>query len=472
MAQTSIIQAQFRTPDTEIDRLPFGGPVLAALGDSISDNGISDTFYSSGNYRTINGNNNYLSWVRFLTQQRVYHPIAHNLGIAGQTLPQIVARLPDLFALRPTPNIVIFQGGTNDMASAVLTPLARMQALFLQAATAILGAGMLFVCFPILPRGSPNGVTTTAYQKINAYNNWMRRWSMENASHGVVYVDPNPYLTNYADADGSPISGYFHDGLHTSSTGAYWLGKAIADALTPYLGPQEWKGMHPRDYYDATNNPQGNLIFSGTANQGRMSGTGGTATSTGSFTASGSIADGWTLTRAAGGSSTSTGVGSKENPRTDGPNSGERQVIALAVSVAGGTAEVFTLKPTSITIGTNVQIGDIIYATAKVEIAAGAIGLAATEFQFSEFGGNVGVLTQEMSRVSGETLLMPTLTSPIVGVLRSPLHVVGGDGRAGPKSPNNTTISYGFNFYMDTTVSTPGATIKISDVAVRKFTGV
>lgn len=437
-------------------------PTVALLGDSITDNGFLAQAPGAGGKQYMQ-NIGFAAWLRVLTFQRVNIPMSADLGVGGNTLAQIADRVGSVLAMSPRPSWCIVQGGTNSISGG--DTLANMKALAKYIIATLQGSGIIPLMLPITPR-TVAGITTAKNLILCAYNNWLREYC--HATPGVAFVDVTNLMSDWTNAAGDPLANYTFDGLHPTALGAYWMAKPIADFFNATLPAYETKLMHPQDYYDAVNNPGGNLLHTAAVNDGLLAGTAGTNTAIGNFTPSGNVATNWISTRAAGGTSTSTGVATKENPRTDTntpqgnvgnvPNSGERQQLVYAVTVAGGADEVFQFRRATMTIGgaNDMQPGDTIVGECSIEVAAGQTKVTCIELICSEFGGATGDIAADLGKHANSTVLTGAAWR---GVLRTPPITLQSD---------SASLTFAIQTHMDTSAGTGGVTIKLGDMSLRK----
>jgi hypothetical protein len=244
---------------------------------------------------------------------------------------------------------------------------------------------------------------------------------------------------------------------------------AVWNALKPYT-PSPTYGYTPNsqsDVYDATNNPAGNLL--GTA--GIPIGSGGTVHST----CSGTTPTNWDLYE--GGTGTITCVGSIESTRADGI-AGERGVVTFSDATAGSSDYVYfrvggSLGTSNLTLGT-----DQVYMEADIDISNVAnmswIGASLQEhasvYAYSQclWGGPSSSYSSMVSS-SQIASLQEAKILPDYGLTAS------GSFRFHCRTPPITTqsgaTSYGAIIQMQPVsgTSSASATVKVSNVAVRKY---
>ncbi len=435
------------------------GPKVCLLGDSMQDTAFLST-------ATAKSFRNYAmpTWVRFLTRQRVDISFDGNFAVSGDTLEQIAVRTP--LVLAANPDLVIFNGGTNDLV--IATPFDNMRStLMLKIILPLVNAGIPVIITPITPRPS-----LTAAQRIlmAAYNTFLRELCFgDNNSYllsGVTsgfkssllrFADPTPYMVDYASATGEPLANMIRDTVHTNANGAYWYGLAVANVINQLLPPLGTQILHPADVYDSgNNNRRGNMIRSGTTNQGLMAGTAGTATPSAGFSFTGvNIATNWTVARTAG-SSTMQCNATKENPRTDGPNSGERQRLQFTGSTTGLALETCRIRwsPTFAIGGGDMQAGDTVYGEIGLQVVS-AVNLKGIELALVAFGG-AGFNAFDMAIDNPGSDLYPNVAT--YGIMRTEPFTIG----------NDTSMTFAVNFNFKTDVAAASCDVYVFDAALRK----
>lgn len=413
------------------------GPVFAVLGDSITalmcQNTSTSQSYNSYGYGT---------WLRILSGQRIHLPVTHNFGVAGERLDQIRLRVDDVLAVHPQYCVVL--AGTNDIGTRTVPQMVEdAKAIYERLIT----GGVRPIVMPILPRSS---LATDQLQKLMRFNTWLREYTRTNK--WIVLVDPTPLWIDYADTNGDPLTDYTTDGLHPSHLGAFYLGKALSDAISDFVPEQKSYVQSMLDIYDADNYPEGNLLTNGTLNYGVMQGTSGTKTSSGNFTASGDVATGWTCSKS-NSTSTMAATCSKEDPRTDGPKTGARQKCVIAVTAAGGANELVLFTPTI--SSADIAEGDQIFAQAKVEVS-GMTNVLSVELRLTDNRSSANQNNHD-GAWAGTTDIF--LADDWSGVLRTqPLEIAS----------DSTSVTMNIAVRLDTSGGDGGATIYISDVSLRK----
>lgn len=293
----------------------------AAIGDSITEfcvikGGSTDAFKNVG----------YATWYPALSGNRMITIPANNLGVAGNTTTQMVARMTDLAALSFDDCLIL--GGINDLR-ANQTPSVIMSNLQTIINYVTLTLGKRAIVYTIMPSSNWGALTApqiaTAKASMLTINTWIKSLPAKNIGR-ILVVDSWLALD---DGSNSPIANTTYDGLHLAVYGSYLVGKATQDTIS---------GIYGTPTVDFTT---GNLLANGA-----MAGTGGTLGA--NFT--GSVANSFTASAA----------GTAVN-RTASKVTGQR----LAMSVTGGTATETMRLSQSITTGFNV--GDTVYGMALVQ---------------------------------------------------------------------------------------------------------
>lgn len=145
----------------------------------------------------------------------------YNEGVGGNTTAQILARISNVLAHNP--QIVVVEGGGNDIVNAVTstTTIANLTSIY----AALQAAGVKFVTTTVCPTTSiDTQAEKDAYDAVNA---WIR-------AHTADYS--KGYLCDWDSAIRTPgaytwLAGYDADGVHPNATGA----AALAGVLGPVL---------------------------------------------------------------------------------------------------------------------------------------------------------------------------------------------------------------------------------------------
>ena len=184
-----------------------------------------------------------------------------NQGVSGETLAQIVARMPAALA-RYQPDLVIIEGGLNSLTAGV--SVADLQAQTDQAVQLALAAGARVILEGVMVEdtaGSAVGANMVAggvgRERLRHIGEWRRRYA---ARAGVLFLDPNIAVQDPASTTGAAYPGLLRDGVHFTPRGAFAKGKLLAQMLTtlfPLLPPPI---IGAADQYNAAENPFGGLI--------------------------------------------------------------------------------------------------------------------------------------------------------------------------------------------------------------------
>ena len=365
------------------------GPILAQIGDSFGSNGVTAT----GNLAYINSG--FGTWARILTGQRIQFPVANQLGVGGTTLATILASLPAALALKPS--YLIINGGTNDLAG---TTLAGMKASITSIIQQALANGTIPIILPITPRN--DSFTVAKQQLAESYNRYVMQLC-SGRQDLIAAASISPYLRPYCldismFFDYTSTTGGFNvgmteaAGLHPSQGGGLVIGAQVADIINQTSPPSPTYMTTPYDLYDPANNISGSLMGVGGVNEGMLRGAAGSLYAQNGVTPTGTLAgistNAFQAVRSSG-TSTATMVCSKENPRTDGLATGERQRITINSTSTGNALEYYAMKfingsGAGITAGFNV--GDQVVFQCVYQIL-GATGFAGVTANLATIGG-------------------------------------------------------------------------------------
>jgi lysophospholipase L1-like esterase len=149
-----------------------------------------------------------------------------NRGISGQTTPQMLVRLrPDVLALKP--KVLVILAGTNDIASNTgPMTLEMIQDNYASIAELARAHGIRVVFASVLPIHDYGRVKMSErrpMEKINALNEWLKKYSAE---QGHVYLD---YYSKMLDDKGLLRAELAADGLHPNADG-YKIMAPLAEA--------------------------------------------------------------------------------------------------------------------------------------------------------------------------------------------------------------------------------------------------
>ena len=384
---------------------------VALLGDSITE---QNTYYPSGGI--INQGRGYWTWAQILSGQRLYYQPSDNYGVASDTIALASARVSTV--IHSGAKICVVEIGTNDImngrtASQVQADLCN---LILRP---LMSAGVLPLLLTILPRGSMGATYNSTWGKVNS---WLRDLglgrpdllSAAGLPYAPIVVDPNDYIEDKAQSTLNPINAYTRDQTHPTGLGAFWIGKAMSDVITAIFPPRPTRAVSPADVYNATNNPAGNMTT-----RGALLGTSGGNTTANGVTPTGSVATGWGAQRGFG-NSVATMTMSKENPRTDGPNSGERQVMDVSLNAGASAYENYVLQ-----LQANIAItaGQQFYAECGYEVtgyqgSGSPAGLIGCYLHLFTGGGGTGQYVDDGGPDTANIAAIPVSHK---GVLRTPI---------------------------------------------------
>lgn len=151
-----------------------------------------------------------------------------NMGVASQTTTQMLARISDVFAL--TPQIIYFQGGTNDVNGdvAYATIIANLQSIIAQ----ITSRNILCVIKTIPPYAGAGAYYTAARNaNLQNVNQWIRRAAT--VYKGLVVVDAYNAIIDPTNANGYGTASMYQasDTVHYNAKGALAIGRKGCTAL-------------------------------------------------------------------------------------------------------------------------------------------------------------------------------------------------------------------------------------------------
>lgn len=432
-------------------RLVAAGPTFAAIGDSMTDQNSRWILPPTASPSSAWFSDGYAAWLRILSGQRINFPLANEFGVSGDTLQMMLARLGSVLNVRP--NYCIVLGGANNVPlDTAPGSFESMRDTWLEIVSTLFKAGITPITMPIPPRAGAT-LTTAQILKQQRFTNFQRDYC--NRNRGYLFADYLKYFIDQTSLTGVPLSLMVKaDNLHPSATGAYYMGKALADLMALYLPPAPSSFSSATDYYEATNNPTGSLLRSGTTNYSTMAGTTGTHTASSGFTTSGNLATGFTSVKS-GGTATWATTCSKES-RTDGWASGAVQVVAHAITVAGGADEIHNLRATPAIA--DVAAGDWYYAEVKIDVTAAPVNCNALELYLLETRPSNSQTAIDCGFNASTSLLIPQVTWS--GILRTPPI---------QRTADATALQVNLRTRMNTTSGTASVTYKVTDYAVRKL---
>lgn len=276
--------------------------------------------------------------------------LLNNAGVDGQRTDQILARLSaDVFAYNPA--WVLDVSGLNDIIQNVTS------AVIIGYKTQMVEAYLRNNVRPIIctiPPSDANNTTVEAARSTqrNVVNRWIR--SLPKIYPGVIVADIERVMVDPTSVNGyakanilANAASAFDKGVHLTTLGAQRVGKAIWDALSPYLPTFDDGVLSAGDCYALSANSK-NIVTEPLFLNG-----GGTTTTGGS----GTVVNGAVLGATAG---TPTAVGSLVD-RADG--FGKDQLLEV---MAGAEGDTIRLRQTG--LSGRASVGDILSAACSVEL--------------------------------------------------------------------------------------------------------
>lgn len=208
------------------------GAAVAALGDSIMAAPVVGVSVGTLPPATLMPGNSAYNQVVHRSMGRVVGSPALNFGKGGDTIAQILARVPAVIAAAP--NFCIVLGGTNDIGggSAQAAVFAAIDSLFANGHDALRAAGITTVAVTIPPRSISAGSAAKS-QMIVLANNYIRRLARQ---RGIPLADVYSLLADPATGDYKP--GLGADGIHPTDVGAKLIAAEILRVLAPSLPPR------------------------------------------------------------------------------------------------------------------------------------------------------------------------------------------------------------------------------------------
>jgi len=251
-----------------------------------------------------------------------------NFGVSGQTIDQIVARVPYIIANYIDKfDIIVIDGGTNDMAGALTKEYIQSQREWL--VDQFLAYGKRVVLLPILSRSTSVWASGGVARK---QANWINAKSREFAKkrNGVFIYDWNKAWTDFTTADGTPYAARTGDGTHFDVEGGDYVGEDFANWLKNVFPAAPINAWSADNIYDATYNERGSILPINPFLLGATAGTNGTGSS-------GTVISGGTVERASGSLCT---VVNSIAAKADGR--GNNQVLTF--TMGGTTDEIFYFR--------------------------------------------------------------------------------------------------------------------------------
>lgn len=280
----------------------FGYPLVAGLGDSITANNTTATYYAAIGH---------ICQAQALGGWSFDFNHAQNYGVSGNTTQDVIDRLSTAVSSMVSAGVrrCILLIGTNDVAAG--TAAATIISNIATIVAALRAAGIVVDLIPILPRST--GMDATKYQIRKDANAGI----LAMAASGVNIVRGDLAILDTGSADENPLAGTTTDGTHLGNYGAMLVGQAIA-AFYQGLG-----GYFSRPSLSGA-------LLSPTLPMVGTAGSKGTG-------ASGNVATGWTVARNVG----STMLAACSKSADD-----EGQIITVSTPGAGGTGEYIRLLVT------------------------------------------------------------------------------------------------------------------------------
>lgn len=303
---------------------------------------------------------------------------------AGGSASADIAPLADVIIAAGTFDAVVDLSGINDVGGGI--SLASAWTNLLAMYTKLVNAGLPVLSLSISPRGA--GTSAAQTKVLQALNRKKRE--LQGTLPGFYHLDIYQYMADPSDTTGAPGTNMTVDGVHHTALAAYWAGKAIANWLgTRTLYPNYSVGS---DAYDATNNPNGNMLNANNIAFGGTTGTIGTG-------ASGTLGAGWSAARNTG---SAIAVACSQVARTGGKY-GNKQRFA----VSGATASFENVAITSLN-AVSVTPGDVMRAAIAVEVS-GTLKARQVELQINWVGtaGNYQAIGNSYTNQSGWTHYLP-----------------------------------------------------------------
>lgn len=155
-----------------------------------------------------------------------------NSGVGGQQLPDIAARFED-DVVAFLPDVVIIQGGINDINAASSDPTAAMISNVQSMLAQSQAAGIYPIVVLLSPEKAFAGWTTDKQTWSDSYNSQME---ILLAASGIKYVNPYSFIEDQDVPDTLEPNYDSGDGLHWNVAGQYEMGRAYAQIFgsSPY----------------------------------------------------------------------------------------------------------------------------------------------------------------------------------------------------------------------------------------------
>jgi GDSL-like Lipase/Acylhydrolase family len=427
-------------------------PLFAIFGTSITDQNSRWIVPPAASPSSAWFADGYATWLRILTNQRINLPVSNDFGVSGDTFAMMQARIGTVLASKA--DYCIVEGGSNDISGlSTEAGYTSMVSTWLAIIGLLRKKGICPIIMPAPPRaGSVLTAQQVRYQQ--RFYNFQREYCRNN--RGFLFVDYLGWCLDQTSATSNPLPNMVKaDNLHPMNTLAFYMGKTAADIVNQLLPPRPSDVLPNADIYNVTDNPTGNLLYSGATNYGLLAGTGGTQTANANLTYSGNSSAGSTFVR---GSATSvcTVTLTKENPRTDtGRASGERQIIQITANSGGGADEVYNFRFTPAIA--DVAAGDWYYAECGIQVTAAPVNISSLELYLLETRPSNSQTSIDLAMNSSLSGFLPTVTWS--GVLRTPPI---------QRTSDATALQVNIRARAKTDVGAASITFAAGDYAVRK----
>lgn len=322
------------------------GRRVACIGTSL----VQQQHHGASNYIKT-GQRGWLPWAIAYTKGVAVHPVWYdptvvpgwepsgvggttryfqglNFGVSGQTIAEIVARIPYIVANYINKfDVIIVDAGTNDMTNQTKEYIQRQREYIVNT---FLAYGKKVILLPILNRAVSSWAVGPYRRKCNWINKRTREFVDRTA--GVYLSDWNAPWVDFTNVNGEPKFTHCGDGIHFDVEGAEAYGEQLATLLLEILPPAAPTVWAADNIYDATDNPKGSLLGINPLLLGATAGTNGTGSS-------GTVISGAQIERNTGSSCT---VANSIAARADGK--GNNQVLTF--TMAGTTDEKFYFRTT------------------------------------------------------------------------------------------------------------------------------
>lgn len=378
-------------------------PRTIFFGDSITANGwlTNGTYAEDANGSYFEGGTfartedyGYAAWADFLAYGGF--GVLDNAGIGGNLTTDMLARVQaDVLDKRPT--LIVDNGGTNDLVNSVSSEdvIARKAQLF----DLYEGIGAAIIACEILPRGNFTTAHTIEAIKVNRWLNQQAR-SRKNfrvVPAAALFVDP----TSTAGAPLGVGVRYF-DNTHPNNFGAFWYGKALADAAAGLIGNPldefgalDTYGVWSADAIIRNTNPLMGYSTGGTANAG----------------VSGQVANGYTCSAFAGSPTVVASIVDRPDRR------GKLQRLVITFAAANDCIE-FGIPVSS---GTFLQ-NRIMQGTCDIDVASSSSAVInrMSMYTYAAIGGQAYVTTSlNQQNTTGRASLVAS-TGFLKGRMKTP----------------------------------------------------